>query len=242
MFALYSPVDIPVKDVETISSMTCPHCSISIHEAFAETNQFAENALAKANVSPQHQAMYWHSRHMRCPECGNSVIFLERHLHSGAVNVPEFMAYPPGRSRPVHPDVPDPYRQDFIEACLVLQRSPKASAALSRRCLQAILRDKAGTTKKELFDQIEEIAESGKIPGHIAEGLHAVRTIGNIAAHSMKSTVTGSILEVEPGESEWNLDIIESLFDFYFVQPALARKRKDDLNRKLKEAGKPVIA
>jgi hypothetical protein len=77
MFALYSPVDIqyPVKDVETISSMTCPHCSISIHEAFAETNQFAENALAKANVSPQHQAMYRHSRHMRCPECGNSVIF-----------------------------------------------------------------------------------------------------------------------------------------------------------------------
>lgn len=83
--------------------------------------------------------------------------------------------------------------------------------------------------------------ERGTLPSHIVEGLHAVRNIGNFAVHPMKSTSSGTILDVEPGEAEWNLDVIESLFDFYFVQPALAAKRKAELNRKLKDAGKPEI-
>ena len=123
----------------------------------------------------------------------------------------------------------------------MLPHSPKASAALSRRNLQAILRDKAGTKAKDLYDQIEEVIKSGTVPSHIAEELHAVRNIGNFAAHTIKSTNTGEILDVETGEAEWNLDVIESLFDFYFVQPAISAKRKSELNKKLKEAGKPEI-
>jgi hypothetical protein len=46
---------------------------------------------------------------------------------------------------------------------------------------------------------------------------------------------------VEPGEAEWNLDVIESLFDFYFTQPALLKKKRDALNTKLKAAGKPEM-
>ena len=123
----------------------------------------------------------------------------------------------------------------------MLEDSPKASAALSRRCLQAILRDKAGTKSKDLYDQIEEVINSGKIPSHIVDDLHAVRNIGNFAAHTMKSTTTGAIVDVEPGEAEWNLDVLDLLFDFYFVQPAISAKRKADLNKKLKDAGKPEL-
>jgi hypothetical protein len=57
----------------------------------------------------------------------------------------------------------------------------------------------------------------------------------------MKSTNTGEVIDFEPGEAEWNLDVLESLFDFYFVQPALAAKRKAELNKKLKQVGKPEI-
>jgi hypothetical protein len=149
------------------------------------------------------------------------------------------MAYPASRSRPVPNGVVDPYKQDFIEACKVLQDSPKASAALSRRCLQMILKDKAGAKKKDLFDQIEEVVST--VPSHVGESLHAVRNIGNFAAHPLKSTNTGEIVEVEDHEAEWNLDVLELLFDFYFVQPAIAAKRKADLNKKLREAGKPEL-
>jgi hypothetical protein len=141
----------------------------------------------------------------------------------------------------VPPEVVDPYKQDFVEACKVLQDSPKASAALSRRCLQAILRDKAALKSKDLYDQIEEVIDSGKLPTHISEGLHAVRVIGNFAAHPLKSTVSGAIVDVEAGEAEWNLDVLELLFDFYFIQPAVSAKRKAELNKKLKQAGKPEL-
>ena len=124
---------------------------------------------------------------------------------------------------------------------MVLPLSAKASAALSRRCLQAVLREKAKTKSKDLADQIDEVINANAVPAYIAEELHAIRNIGNFAAHTMKSTNTGAIIEVEPGEAEWNLDVLESLFDFYFVQPALSAKRKSELNKKLKEAGKPEI-
>ena len=68
--------------------------------------------------------------------------------------------------------------------------------------------------------------------------MDAVRHIGNFAAHPIKSTNTGEILPVESGEAEWNLDVLEGLFDFYFVAPAKLQNRKDQLNAKLKEAGK----
>ena len=53
--------------------------------------------------------------------------------------------------------------------------------------------------------------------------------------------LTGEIIEVEPGEAEWNLNILERLFDFYFVQPEISRKKRENLNKKLKDAGKPQM-
>ena len=61
------------------------------------------------------------------------------------------------------------------------------------------------------------------------------------AAHPIKSKSTGEVVDVEPGEAEWNLDILEQLFDFYFVQADLLRKKKEKLNQKLADVGKPPM-
>jgi len=174
------------------------------------------------------------------------MIFLEcrrRFLPSHAiVDTKTFLAFPRGAlNRAVPAELPDPYRQDFVEACEVLPFSPKASAALSRRNLQAIIRDKAGVKGKDLNAEIQTVIDSGTVPTHVSGGLHAVRQIGNFAAHPIKSTSTGEIVDVEMGEADWILDVLESLFDFYFVQPAIVAKRKAELNKKLKDAGKPLI-
>ena len=42
---------------------------------------------------------------------------------------------------PVPKEVPSHIAEDYKEAALVLNFSPKSSAALSRRCLQAVLRE-----------------------------------------------------------------------------------------------------
>jgi len=84
-------------------------------------------------------------------------------LRDGGSSQDEFLAYPQTHFRPVPAEVGDPYRKDFAEACAVLPLSGAASAALSRRCLQSILRDKAETTKKNLYDQIEEVIGAGHL-------------------------------------------------------------------------------
>jgi hypothetical protein len=57
---------------------------------------------------------------------------------------------------PVPIEVPDHRASDYKEACLVLADSPKASAALSRRCLQTMLSDH-GYTQHNLIDQIDAV-------------------------------------------------------------------------------------
>jgi hypothetical protein len=51
----------------------------------------------------------------------------------------------------------------------------------------------------------------------------------------------GEIVDVKPHEAEWNLDLLESLFDFYYVQPARAKAKRDAFNKKLVDAGKQPL-
>jgi len=98
-----------------------------------------------------------------------------------------------------------------------------------------------GVKHRNLADEIQDILDSNSLPSYLAKVIDAVRNIGNFAAHPIKSKRTGEILPVELGEAEWNLDVLESLFDFYFVQPVIIKKKRDDLNKKLADAGKKPI-
>jgi len=80
-----------------------------------------------------------------------------------------------------------------------------------------------------------------ELPKAIADNVDAIRQVGNFAAHPMKTQCSGLIVEVEPGEAEWLLDVLEILFDFYFVQPEEAARRREASNRKPKSIGKPPL-
>ncbi len=123
----------------------------------------------------------------------------------------------------------------------MLADSPKTSAALSRRCLQNLLREKGGVKAGDLTHEIQQVLDARSLPSYLAEAVESVRNVGNFAAHPMKSKNTGTIIPVEPGEAEWLLDTLEGLFDFYVVQPATLKKKRDALNTKLIEAGKPPL-
>jgi hypothetical protein len=133
------------------------------------------------------------------------------------------------------------FSTDYREACLVLPDSEKASAALSRRCLQHLMRENAGIKKDDLAREIQQVLDSKQLPTHVADDLDAIRNIGNFAAHPLKAKNTGEIVDVEPHEAEWLLNLLEQLFDFYFVQPARAKARRDALNTKLTGMGKPPM-
>lgn len=218
--------------------MKCPHCLDSFHHD------------PKSIWQDEDLDGGWVLAVDRCPACGKLIILLgsgtARHNSNNQlyeVNVRNWaLARPKGISRtPCPSEIPSEFVNDYKEACAVLFESPKASAALSRRCLQHVLREKAGVKKGDLANEIEQVLQSGKLPTHLHESIDAIRNIGNFAAHPMKSQQSGEVFPVEPGEAEWNLDVLEALFDFYFVQPAILAKKRNALNAKLQEAGKPAV-
>jgi len=210
--------------------MKCPHCLDSFHEEWS-VDKIGDDSMA----------INWQLLYCFCPTCKRYIFILSRFDHK-VNNKIITMVYPKGISRtPLSPEVPELYASDYREACLVLSDSPKASAALSRRCLQNILRDIAKVKKADLSKEIDEVLASKQLPSYLAESIDAVRNIGNFATHPIKSTNSGAIVDVEPGEAEWLLDVLEGLFDFYFVQPAKIKAKRDALNKKLGEAGKPPM-
>lgn len=142
--------------------------------------------------------------------------------------------------RPPPAEVPKEIADLYTSAALIAGDAPEASAALSRRCLQQVLEGAGGATKRNLSDQIDEVVSAG-VPSWVAEALHAVREIGNFGAHPIKDSASGTILPVEAGEVEWNLDTLDAVFDFYFVQPAKEKARKAAINQKLQAAGRKTI-
>ncbi|NJD52200.1 MAG: DUF4145 domain-containing protein [Candidatus Methanoperedens sp.] len=213
--------------------MKCPHCLVEVHLTSENRDIGADNEF------------YWKTSIATCPHCKKCIIWLEQYSTDkiGNLNfIKEFLVYPKGISRaPLSPVVPDIYAQEYKEACLVLSDSAKASAALSRRCLQNLLRNVQKVKSSDLSKQIDEVLGLKVLPSHLSEAIDAVRNIGNFAAHPIKSTNTGAIVDVEQGEAEWLLDVLEGLFDFYFVQPDILQKKKAALNQKLKDAGKPPM-
>jgi len=180
---------------------------------------------------------------VECPNCRRIIVTIEKLQHVQSVGYQpnsEYIVWPLSSGRPPAPDeVPINIAQDYNEASLVLPFSAKASAALSRRCLQAVLRDAAKTAQKDLSNQIDEVLPS--LPTYISDNLDAIRNIGNFAAHEQKSKSTGTIMDIEVGEAEWNLDVLDSLFDFYYVRPKIEEEKRNKLEQKLSEAGKPPL-
>lgn len=164
-----------------------------------------------------------------CPACDRAIIQIEESGNLRLV-VPRVWA-----RKPIHTDVPVKVRKDYAQAVVILSDSPEGSAALSRRCLQAVL-VLNGAKKDKLDQQLDELIPT--LPAYIAPYLHHVRKLGNIAAHASQSKSTGEIVDVEPGEAEWLLELIEELFDHYYAKPAEAKARQAALTAKFADAGK----
>ncbi len=217
--------------------MKCPHCLVQFHDD-PRTTRLGPDPDGDRAVMVR-----------TCPSCKKLVIELVTGVWAcpgstwclTKADITQFVRPKAANRPPVPPEVPASFAADYREACLVIADSPKASAALSRRCLQHVLREKGGMTPKDLVDEVQQVIDSRQLPSHLAESLDAVRNIGNFAAHPIKSKSTGEIVEVEPGEAEWNLDVLEELSDFYFVRPAILKRKKDALNKKLSDAGKPLM-
>jgi Domain of unknown function (DUF4145) len=140
-------------------------------------------------------------------------------------------AWPKGHGRQSLPLEAGEYRFEYDEACRVLPESPKASAALTRRRLQKLLKKEAKTKADKLVDQLAKLS-AGTLPDEFSGLIDAIRRFGNLAAHH-----DDRISDVEDHEAELCLDILEEVIDYYVVEPKLGTERIAKVNAQLTAAG-----
>lgn len=131
--------------------------------------------------------------------------------------------------------IPQQLRDDYTEACKIRDLSPKASATLARRVLQGMIRDFCGIAKNRLIEEIRELrrrVDTGDAPRGVQEesgdAIDHVRNIGNIGAH-MEADIN-VIVDVDPGEAQALIELVELLFDEWYV----ARHKRNERLEKVR--------
>ena len=121
---------------------------------------------------------------------------------------------PESTAKPQPEYIPKPIVDNYNQACRINDLSPNASAAMSRRCLQGMIRDYWKVQgKPNLWAEIQAIKD--KMDPKTWEAIDAIRKVGKIGAH-MEEDVN-LILDVEPAEAQALIGLIEILFDDWYV-------------------------
>ncbi len=218
-------VDVPFE---------CPRCKTMAY--FTRENQWPSDLEARLGTgavptAPSKSASRPHVAVWSCVGCKSLVTLIyPTRLWGPAVKI-----WPIGSSRTLEVAgvprdlIPENIRKDFLEASLIEDMSPTASATLSRRCLQSILKDRFLSDVKafqRLKRQVQAVLDGNRLPDYIADELHGIRSIGNDAAHENVDPETDQIIDVEPGEAGACLDVIEDLIRHCYVDPYKAKERK----------------
>lgn len=198
---------------------TCPHCGnkTTINE---DTYTSDEHSLTIPNNEKNGKIIK--TTFIVCPnnECKKITLIAELYENNYTPhiwrkgNILKQWRLLPNSNAKVFPDyIPLPLRNDYEEAAKIIELSPKASATLSRRCLQGIIRDFWGISKSRLVDEINAIEE--KVDPLTWKSIDAVRKVGNIGAHMEKDI--NLIIDVEPSEANLLLGLIEMLFEEWYI-------------------------
>ena len=194
-------------------SFICPFCN-NVFPLIPSTHTCIDNRF-KLPVTGGYQLDNLYSfktLFYRCPNCKKISSFA---VYDGA-ELPDAVIpiYPQSIAKHFPEYIPAAIRQDYEEACAIVRLSPKASATLSRRCLQGMIRDFFNVSEKNLYAEIDAIKD--KIPSDQWIVLDGIRRIGNIGAHMEKDI--NLIVDIEPEEAAKLLKLIELLIKQWYVE------------------------
>ena len=226
-------------------SWTCPYCNSLCTLGNDDVREFDSHGYVNDEVGCYRTCV----RLVVCPnpECRQHSISLTIHKadEDGSFSTDPIRSWqllPESLARQFPDYIPGQILSDYREACLIRDRSPKASATLSRRCLQGMIRDFWDIRKNRLKDEVDAL--QGKVTARDWEAIDGLRSVGNIGAH-MEADVD-TIIEVEPDEAALLISLIETLLaDWYVVRHereqrmAAVAKLAEEKKAKRAEANKP---
>lgn len=208
----------------------CPHCERAVT---ITGNRFSSNnhTLYITNSNGRRSLI---TRYIVCPNPDCQKFTLTASLHESESGprdervgklLEHWNLIPESRAKLFPSYIPDALLQDYREACLIRDSSPKASATLARRCLQGIIRDFWVVKPGRLVDEIDAIKD--KIDPLTWDAIDALRKLGNIGAHMEKDI--NLIVDVDPNEAELLIGLVETLFKDWYVQREERKARMGSL-------------
>ena len=145
------------------SAFHCMQCQAYSHQYWRDIYARSQNTGSYETINS------W--MYCICKHCGEI-----SYWHNEKLLVPDnTLAEPP------HPDLPEACKADYEEASGILSKSPKASAALLRLCIQRLVIE-LGCKGKNLNDDIGALVEQG-LPTEVQQALDICRVIGNESVH-----------------------------------------------------------
>lgn len=191
-------------------TMTCPFCNATV---LSNTIQRYFSYHGTSEEPSLNDACELLVSGTFCPNCRRT-IFTAKYTGLKMPKNTIIPIYPLSPARQFPDYIPESIRQDYEEAYSILSLSPKASATLSRRCLQGMIRDFWKISERTLFEEITALKD--KIPASQYQAIDALRQLGNIGAHMEKDT--NLIIDIEPQEAQYLLKLIELLLQQWYVE------------------------
>ena len=189
-----------------MNTFKCLYCGIPLDEVQNSIKRyFYENGTVA-----DWQHYYFYIKTYYCPDCKKPIIFAD-----GNNDLDRFhtMVYPKSAAKQFPDYIPAQIRQDYEEAYSIVDLSPKASATLSRRCLQGMIHDFHNIHAKNLNAEITQLKDTiSTVEWQVLDGL---RKIGNIGAH-MEHDIN-IIVDIDPNEAKQLLSVIEFFIEKWYV-------------------------
>jgi hypothetical protein len=155
------------------------------------------------------------------------------------VTIHERWIHPESRARVFPEYVPAAIREDYREACLIEQHSPKAAATLARRAIQGMIRNVFKVERRDLYQEIDAIRSD--VHPDTWNAIDGVRQAGNVGAHMRRNI--DEIVDVSPDEARALIQLVEALVEDWYVTPYKRRQLMGKVtaigNAKADAAGKP---
>jgi hypothetical protein len=215
----------------------CPFCNRD--ETVTETDKHASFAdLTLDNTDGPRRLVV---KYVVCPNPQCRKFSLSASLHGLEIagnrsytgkHIKTWALIPPSRALSFPVVIPRKVLDDYQEACLTIEFSPKVAAALARRCLSEMLRDFWQVQPGRLIDEFRQI--KGTVDPLTWETIESVKKCG-LTGVRFESEGT-QILDTEPGEAKMLIGLIETLIEDWYVAREERRRRLANI-RQISEAG-----
>ena len=152
----------------------CPHCGAYAQQQWGFMGIYSKAygwSAVSQGMAGSATPMGEHMQLTICTKCKESSFWISAQMVFPDVTVVDLP----------NEDLPDDIKADYEEAASVLQKSPRAAAALLRLALQKLCKHLGGKGKS-IQEDIDLLVDKG-LPKGVLQAMDAVRIIGNEALH-----------------------------------------------------------